>query len=335
MEKEIRQIRILTVILAVLLCAVAAVMISLFPQYSASEETGETKRFVYLAPLAEEDYWVDIARGIKAADKDMESDTLLMRFNEENGEFEMSIEDAINAEVDGIIMKSTEDIPDILEKMAEDQIPVIFYDNDYPDVKRTAYVGIDNYQAGIKAMEALINLMEGKGKILITTRNIEAVSQSKRIEGCQDAAEQFPEIEIAVLDHQTNELLYKEKLLNTLKSDPSINAILCLDGVSADITGDILKDNRSEDKVTVAAFDLTDKTKQYLEEGIYSLVIMQDTYQIGYEAVKQLHAYWSGDYIDKEAEDTHCVFLDVICVMREDLEKYVREDDEELEWNVY
>ncbi|MCD8021551.1 MAG: hypothetical protein LUF30_00705 [Lachnospiraceae bacterium] len=88
----------------------------------------------------------------------------------------------------------------------------------------------------------------------------------------------------------------------------------------------------------MAAFDLTEKTREYLEEGIYCLVIKQDAWQIGYEAVSQLNACMSRlkeEDLETIQSENITVYLDVICVTSDTLEQYEYAQEEELDWDVY
>lgn len=338
MKNTGKDIRILAGLMTVLTAIVLILILQIFPDTASTQEVEAQYRYIYLAPVGEEKYFVEIAGGISAADEDTGTDTLLLRYEDEET-LSACVGDALLAEVDGIIMKGASESAELVEMAAAYGVPVVYYDMDFADTGRAVYVGIDNYQAGMTAMCALAEALGGEGNVLLAVRSESAASQAERIQGCQAALNDYPDMAIAgILASGGNELYYKELLMETLEEDSSISAILCLDGISADATGKLLKDNGLDGTIAVAAFDLTEKTREYLEEGIYCLVIKQDAWQVGYEAVSQLNACMNRleeETLETIQSEMLTVYLDVICVTGDTLEQYAYTQEEELEWDVY
>ncbi len=339
MDRTRKEIWILSGILLLLTAAAAVFLVQLFHGENTIEEVEVSHHYVYLAPVGEEDYFIEISAGIEEADRAEGSDTLLVRYSGESDGLIVCMEDALLADADGIIAKASEDIEDVVEEAVAQNVPVVFYDIDIPDSGRTVYIGIDNYEAGMTAMRELAEAIGGEGNVLLSVRSTMAFSQAERLRGCEAVLEEYPDVQIAgILENEGNELMYRELLLEELENDPSINAILCMDGVSSDAAGKILKDSGLENRVTVVAFDLTEKTREYLEEGIYRMVLKQDTKQIGYEAVTQLNAYQElikTQQLSEVQTGEGTVYLDVICVTKENLEQYSQTYEEGKEWDVY
>ncbi|MCD8021550.1 MAG: substrate-binding domain-containing protein [Lachnospiraceae bacterium] len=240
MKKTGKDIRILTGVMAVLTCVVLVLMLQIFPIATSTQEAEAQYRYIYLAPVGEEDFFVEIAGGVSAADEDGGTDTLLVRYEDEDT-LSACVGDALLSDVDGIIVKAIPSAAELVEEAAAYGVPVIYYDTDFADSGRVAYVGIDNYQAGMTAMCALAEALGGEGNVLLAVRSDSAESQAERIQGCQAALNDYPDMRIAgILSNSGNELLYKEMLMEALEEDPSISAILCLDGISADATGKLL-----------------------------------------------------------------------------------------------
>lgn len=329
----------LFVALGIILCLIAAMLLNMFFPKTFTGEVKEGFRYVYLAPKGDEDYFVDIARGIKAADLETGSDTLLIRYNNKYEELNACIRDAVLSDVQGIIMKASKDATETMQEALEQNIPVIFYNVDFPDTTRTDYVGIDNYEAGTVMMRTLSEKLKYSGNILLSARTLGADSQEERIQACVDFVEEYPEMQIVgMIENDGNELRYKELLLNWLKGDITVDALLCLDGISGDITGDILLDQQLEGSITVAAFDLTEMTRKYVEQGIYSFVVTQDAWEIGYEAVNRLNtiqAQLEKNDLRKIQSEIVPEYLEVVCVTKDNLDQYPQTDGEELDWDVY
>ena len=83
------------------------------------------RRYVYLVPGHGELYWSYVARGVRNADEEGGSWTLLERYIEESKAISC-MENAILADVDGIIMKSSRQAEEQIEMAHQADIPVIF-----------------------------------------------------------------------------------------------------------------------------------------------------------------------------------------------------------------
>ncbi|MDO4272256.1 MAG: substrate-binding domain-containing protein [Eubacteriales bacterium] len=334
-----KKTRFLTLLFIVfVLCA----MISAIDLYTESEPKSSSdtavRNYVYLSPNKEESFWCSIALGIREADLAGGTDTLLVEYGDNNSNIPEYFRDASLSGPDGIIMKGADNADEQIQNAVSAGIPVIFYNSDFPSSNRTCYIGIDNYKAGLQAAETLLDISGQKGKILLIVRSKTASSQIDRIKGIQDKLKEFPDMEIAdIIEDNGNLLELKEKLLLVEKENPDIQAIISMEGIASDNIGDLLYGGqRKNDDLRIIVFDFTEKTEEYLRNGCYDAIIMQDTRQIGFQAVSALNKYYETKDETGTGSIEDVIYLDTICITKNNIEEYVQEDDwQTLEWNSY
>lgn len=311
---------------------VAAALQLLSVKESAPAAADSDRRYVFLAPNTEEKYWIEIAQGVKAADMQMGSDTLLVHYLDQQN-LAWYIRDAYLSGARGIIVKGDANCTEEIKNATEAGVPVLFYDSDFPESGRTSYVGNDNYEIGVEAARALLRIMGEKGSYLIVTRAVGANSQKERVQGVKDVLSAYPEITYAGTVEDEGELInFRLSLQEYLDSDEEIRGIVTLGGVAADNLGKLLQNFGVEpDELAVVVTDFSEQSMAYLQSGEYDTVISLDTFRTGYRSVELLNEYYEeGKAIETETR------LEAGVVTADNLAQFVRErDDDELEWNSY
>lgn len=325
--------RILTLVFGISMIAAAVLCADLYIQYSGvAQEEEDGKRYVYLSPNKEENFWCEIARGIKNADKDYGSDILLVQYVRE-ANIAQYFEDVLLTDVDGIIMRGTEYANEEIQKAVDEEVPVIFVNSDIKASGRTCYIGIDNYKAGVHTAEVLAEKSGESGHVMVIIRSFTSQNQTERLQGLEDGIENYPGLEIVdVLEDKGSLMELKEKLLFSIQSHPEIDAIVSMEGVASENIGDLLAHEiEGEKRPMIIAFDLTEETAEYIRNDHYDAVIMQNPYAIGYTAVQKLNEYYESD---RQIEDE--ISVDTVCITKENIEEYWQAYDQEvLEWNSY
>lgn len=312
--------------------ALSTVILSadLYIRYGVPVKTElEGRRYLYLAPNKEEKFSRDIALGIRNADREGGSNTLLIQCEDR---MEECLKEAVLTEADGVIMWGNSSMEETIRETVEAGIPVIFVNSDGDESGRTCYIGIDHYKAGEQAAERLAQKTGKKGNVLAIIRSSGSYNQSERLRGFEEKLREYPQMQVVdVMEDNGSLLELKEKLFFSLQSHPEIDAIVSMEGVASENIGGILELGEEETRPAIVVFDFTETTVEYLEDGIYDGVIMQDPYAIGQIAVEKLNEYYEMGHALEEV-----IYIDTVCVTRENIE-----DDwknygwESLEWNCY
>jgi LacI family transcriptional regulator len=176
---------------------------------------GKTKTIGLLVADISNPFFARITRTIERyAEK--EGYSLIVCSSDEDQERERKlIRMLINRQVDGIIMTSTLEHPDLIEEMISDNFPLVLFDR-YFNNMNVNYVGVDNVNAAKKAVNHFIE--NGHKNIALITLTPNYISSLKdRKQGYLEAIEQS---DIEVVDKYILELDYrdlKDKQYNQIK----------------------------------------------------------------------------------------------------------------------
>src|SRR5439155_466350 len=116
---------------------------------------------------------------------------------------------------------------DLLNKIAA-QMPLICQDSDAPKSNRIAYVGTNNYKAGVQAGELIKEVLPGGGKIMLFVGRIDAQNALERSNGIKDT---LKGTKIEILDIRTDgtdRAKAKSNVEETIARNPDIGCLVGL-----------------------------------------------------------------------------------------------------------
>jgi ribose transport system substrate-binding protein len=264
----------------------------------ASGEPSWKWRFTFVAPFRS-DYWTKIAQGIQDASRETDANTIVTGpVGEVNADLQIqAIEAAIASKVDGIVTMALD--PDrftkVIDKAEAAGIPVVLVDTDAPGSRRDAYIGTDNYAAGQEAARLMMQAIGRDAEIGIITGPAEADNQKLRISGFRKVLSAYPGLRIVDTQIGNSEfLLVRERLQAMLSAHPGISALFGADGYGALAGAAIVRQLDRVGKIAIIGFDASDDVVENIRNGIIDAVIVQDNYQMGYQAVRVLAGIKSG-----------------------------------------
>lgn len=199
-----------------------------------------------------------------------------------------SMEVATASKVDGIITQglSNQMVP-VINNAIDQGIPVVTIDTDAPNSRRLAYVGTDNYQAGVLAGKTLAKAMKGHAKVGIITGSFTSLGQKLRVKGFRHAIKAYPGIKIVEIESShISRVQAAEQTYEIFKNHPDVNAFFgtsALDGLG--ISAIVQQIGKSK-SVYILAFDKLPSTLKLIKQGNINATIAQQPYQMGYESVK-------------------------------------------------
>ncbi len=198
------------------------------------------------------------------------------------------------------------------------QIQFITLDSDAPDTGRLAYVGTDNYNAGVVAAKVLLQTLGSKGgKVVGMVGTLTALNASERIRGIRDTIKGTTVTLENVMIDDLDPLRAESNADLALNTYPDLAAFVALYSYDGPAAGRAIKAANKVGAVKLVAFDLEPGTITLLKEGIVAAAIGQRPYFMGYlsvytlyalstigpsETLKLLDPYLSGD--NKDSIDT-------------------------------
>lgn len=296
-------------------------------------EYAPSHKFVFLATSMEE-FWQTVAKGIKSADKEYGSDTLLVYCKEENRILDY-LQDALETGAEGIIMQGSEDAEAAVEEAAQSGVPVIFFNMEVENSSRFCYIGFDHYQLGVQAAKLLEAQLEGEGEYALIVYVNEGAVMGQRVLGVTDTLRVQEKMRLVnIIEDRGDPLLLKEKLAQCMEEHPNLRGIISFEGIAADNMGEIISESGWQ--LHVIATDFTARSAKYLQDGVYDSIIWMDTAQIGKEAVRILNEVSESNSGENKTQITDSVILSGVEVTRDNLKQNeVNFDYGELNWNEY
>ncbi len=269
-------------------------------------------QFIFVSPMVGLEYWDMCASGIAAADAELGTETQIVGGADPNTAFNdmiSNIEAAIATKPDGMFSYAGfEAIPPLIDKAVDDGIPFIAIDSDAPDSKRLAYVGTDPHNAGVSSGTAMIEATGGVAKVAVLTSTVTSVKEQTEIEAFKEAVKDY-DIEI-IATEETNADLNTGivKMQSLVQTYPEMTAVLCTSGYDIQAAAKI-KEEMGLDDLVLIGYDDQEETLKYIRKGVINAIVVQDPYQMGYQAVMLMKKYIDEGKLDQEIYDTGTILV--------------------------
>lgn len=285
------------------------------------EPTSSTMRISAVLPHDDlGSYWTIAAAGVLLAAEELPVDAkiCLPQLNYNVSQMTDLIRQSTAAQVDALIVQGIEDEEylDALETARQQGIQIAFIDTDVPAFGRHLYVGTDNYQAGVMMGERLAEISGGQATVGVISGAPGYPNLDLRLQGIEDAVAAYPGIGIARVEYDYYDALTVfEKYHTILRENPEVNALLCLEGTGGQALSPIIAENPGLLE-HVIVFDVSDKSLLGLTGGYYDAVVVQQTQEMGRNAVEELFRHsQQGTY------SSPTIFTDTVIITTEDLDE--------------
>ncbi len=249
-------------------------------------------KVVLISHVYSNPYWQDIKNGAEEAAKNK---NIIVEFQ---GPDYASVEEGIRlikmayaSNVSGIItyVQDSSSYNSIINKIIEDNIPLITIDSDAEESKRLAYIGTDNINAGKVGAKEMIKQVGNTGDIGIILGGAEVKNQIERVKGFKSYIEENSNLKITNTESSDSYLLQAELATKKILTDNvDIKALFCAsaqDGIGA---AKAIKSMNLTGQVKIICFDALPETLDLIEEGVISATIAQNPYVMGQEAVNTI-----------------------------------------------
>lgn len=251
-------------------------------------------------------FFNQINDGARQAAEDLGVDVQVIDGNNDPSRQVQAIENLITQRVNGIIVIAidVEGIKPAVEAARDAGIPVVAIDAKVDVPPANAFIGVDNYGAGVLAGEYTANFvreqMNGSATIGIVGA-LNSFIQNQRRDGFVDTVDAVEGIEVvSTVDGQNVQEVALTAAENLVTANPNLDIIYAtgepaLIGVIAAVEAQ----GRADD-IKVIGWDLTEQALRGIDEGFVQAVVQQNPYQEGYEAVRALLAINDGEDVEEE-----------------------------------
>jgi ribose transport system substrate-binding protein len=181
----------------------------------------------------------------------------------------------------------------------KDQVPIlnrasqttklITFDSDAPDSNRLMYIGTNNYEAGKRLGERIVQLLPNGGKMAVFVGFFSADNAAQRLKGVEDAVK-GKNIEIVEKrEDQTDRAKARSNVEDILNARPDVTLVCGLWSYNGPAIAAALEGTGKKGKVIAAVFDEEDGTLKAIEAGTIACTVVQHPFDMGYQSAKWMH----------------------------------------------
>lgn len=266
-----------------------------------SDESGSGRKRIGVVPKATAHvFWQSVHAGAAAAGREADVE-IEWKGPPAETDFSRQIEivdSMINARLDGIVLAPTEatSLVSVVDRAAREGVPLTIFDSGVNTDNYVSYVSTNNYDAGALAARAMGELLGGSGAIAIVKMVPGSSSTMEREAGFEETlAKEFPGIEKVAeqycMSDRAKALAVTE---NMLTAQPNLSALFASAEPATVGAAQALKSRNMSGKVKMVGFDSSDSIEKDLRDGVIDALVVQDPFNIGYEAVKTVIAAMNG-----------------------------------------
>ena len=162
-------------------------------------------------------------------------------------------------------------------------------------------IASDNVGGGVTAGETLLELIGGKGKVMVVNVKPGISTTDQRGQGFEQAVKEKPGVEYLGQEYsQDDPAIAAQIVTSTLSRHPDLKGIFATNLFSAEGAASGLRQAGKLGDVKIVGFDAGPKQVKDLEDGLVQALIAQKPAEIGRLGVEQAYAALQGEPTEKE-----------------------------------
>ena len=202
------------------------------------------------------------------------------------------LDSLIAQRVDGIAISATDEraLAAPVERAIAAGIPVVSFDSGVQAQGLSSFIATDNRGGGVIAARRMAALLNNRGEVAMVMQKPGGTSTVLREEGfAETLRDHFPQIRIVARQYgMADPAKSRNAAENILTAHPGLDAIFASSEAASLGTIQALRARSLAGKVRLITFDSSDTHIEALREGTTAVMLVQDPYRIGFEAVKAL-----------------------------------------------
>ena len=243
-------------------------------------------------------FWTIARSGCEAAEKELGNVEVDFRIPSTGGAAEQQqiLDDLLAKGVDGIAVSPVDPAnqPAFLDRVAS-QTLLICHDSDAPASKRVAYIGTDNFAAGVEAGKLIKEALPQGGKIMVFVGYTDAENAKQRYGGIKKELEGS---KVEVLDIRTDDtdtVRAQKNAEDTLVKYPDIAGLVGLYNYNGPAILNAVRAAGQTGKVKIVCFDENDETLEGVASGDICGTVVQQPFEFGKQAITRMARHLAGD----------------------------------------
>ena len=177
-----------------------------------------------------------------------------------------------------------------IERAIAAGIPVTVFDSAVNLEGYVSFVATDNYNAGCTAARTLAGMIGGRGKVGMVMQKPGGTSTGLRERGFDETmAREFPGVAVAARQYgMADSARSRAAAENILTAHPDLGGIFASSEAASIGAIQAIRGRQLSGRVKLVTFDSSELHVEALRDGTIDVMLVQDPYRIGYEAVKSL-----------------------------------------------
>jgi ribose transport system substrate-binding protein len=269
------------------------------------------------------DFWTIARKGVEKAASELPEAEVEFKINEGTAaDQQRLVDDLVAKGVDGIAISPVDpkNQQQMLDRVAS-QALVVTQDSDAPDSKRAFYIGTNNVAAGEQAGKLVKEALPQGGNIMVFVGQIDAQNAKERYEGLKKALEGSNIKILDVMTDNTDRVRAKANPADTLVKHQDIAGMVGLWSYNGPAILSAVKEANKIGKVKIIAFDEEDDTLAGIKDGAIYATVVQQPYEFGYQSIKMMAAYLSGD--KSVAPASKQKFVETLAIKKDGVEAFI------------
>ncbi|MFX3640765.1 MAG: substrate-binding domain-containing protein [Candidatus Pristimantibacillus sp.] len=249
------------------------------------------------------EFWHEMRQGIDAALKEFGAEIQVVGTESESdiaGQIQI-LEKKLLDKPKVVILASTdyEQLVPIAQKYKDAGIPLITVDAGVEGDIATSFIATDNYAAGVKAGQTILQLVPKESTIAVMNTVKGSATAMERERGFRDSIASSKGIQLIETNYNggLGQISY-EYARKLLLENSNINGFICLNESSTVGTAQAIKDMASL-SVKLVGFDSSMEEIALLEDRVLQATVVQNPYNMGYLAVEAAVKAYKGKNVKK------------------------------------
>jgi ribose transport system substrate-binding protein len=270
----------------------------------ASGGDGESYKMTLIAGVKGDEFYITMNCGAQEAAKKIGATLEFQGPDQFDAAQQTPIVDAVAAKSPDAILIAPTDTKALFAPItqAAQNSKIVLVDTTLEDPSMAvSQIASDNLEGGRTAGETLLELIGGKGKVLVVNVKPGISTTDQRGQGFEEAVKGKPGVEYLGQEYsQDDPAIAAQIVTSTLSKHPDLKGIFATNLFSAEGSASGLRQAGKLGDVKIVGFDAGPKQVKDLEDGLVQALIAQKPADIGRLGVEQAYAALQGEPTEKE-----------------------------------
>jgi len=263
----------------------------------SSASAADKKQLVFVVNGAS-DFWKIAEAGVQKAQAELPDFSMSVKYPEQAAAAvqQRVLEDLVTAGAAGIMVSAVDpkNQTDGLKKISA-QVPLFTTDSDAAQSGRIAYIGSSNVKLGEDAGKLMLKALPNGGKCIGFVGLLGADNAKERIQGVKDTIKGSKVELVDVRGDEIDQGRAKRNVEDALAASPDVACLVGFYSYNTPRIYEVLKESGKLGQIKVIGFDEDPITLGGVKEGSIVGTVVQQPFEWGYQGMKLMAAYASGD----------------------------------------